>query len=64
MTEKDEAWEMHEPKDNFSKQDEEDLLKMLQNMSITVTNQVRDQHLSFTTLRVASLKISSYIKVI
>jgi len=34
MTEEDEAWEMHEPKDGFSKQDEEDLLKMLQNMPI------------------------------
>ena len=28
------TWEMHEPKDGFSKQDEKDLFKMLKNMPV------------------------------
>lgn len=32
--EEEDTWEMHEPKDGFSKQDEKDLFKMLKNMPI------------------------------
>jgi hypothetical protein len=32
--EEEDTWEMHEPKDGFSKQDEKDLFKMLKNMPV------------------------------